>query len=187
MKSKIIKIDSDLKQNFMQNFLKSIYEEKKVRDYMEVVFLCVGTDRLIGDSLGPLVGSRLKELFGRYNIYNINVYGTLNENINYTNIDKWMKIINKNHPKACIIVIDAALSKEYNIGKIYVKNEAIELARGLNRHKFIESNIAIKAVVGKNYKISKYNFFSLQNASLNDVINLSEIIADGIYEVIKYA
>ena len=102
------------KRSFMQNFLNCIYEEKQNKDYFELVFLCIGTDRLIGDSFGPLVGTRLKELFEKYNICNINIYGTLNENICYTNVDKWIKIINKNHPGACIVVIDAALSKETN-------------------------------------------------------------------------
>lgn len=175
------------KRSFMQNFLNCIYEEKQNKDYFELVFLCIGTDRLIGDSFGPLVGTRLKELFEKYNICNINIYGTLNENICYTNVDKWIKIINNNHPGACIVVIDAALSKETNIGNIYVKKEKMELASGLNRHKIIDGNIAIKAVVGKNYKLAKTNFLSLQNVSLNDVINLSRIVAEGIYEVVKYA
>ena len=153
----------------------------------QIVFLCIGTDRLIGDSFGPLVGSKLEKLLETYNIFNINIYGTLEENICYTNVEKCLSKIKKEHPDACIIVIDAALSKEINIGKIFVQRQKTVLAKSLNKAKVEVGDISIKAVVGKNYKLSKYNFFSLQNISLSEVINLSNIVADGIYEVIKYA
>lgn len=175
------------KANFIQDFAGYIYEEKKKNNLLQIVFLCIGTDRLIGDSFGPLVGSKLENLLEAYNIFNINIYGTLEENICYTNVEKYLLKIKKEHPNACIIVIDAALSKEINIGKIFVQRQKMILAKGLNKAKVEVGDISIKAVVGKNYKLSKYNFLSLQNISLNDVINLSNIVAEGIYEVIKYA
>ena len=61
------------------------------------------------------------------------------------------------------------------------------LANGLYKPKIEVGDISVKAVVGKNYKLSKYNFLSLQNISLNEVMNLAKIVAEGIYEVIKYA
>ena len=176
-----------INQNFSYELNKYLYNEKLKNDYFEIVFLCIGTDRLIGDCFGPLVGSKLKELLDEKNIYNITIYGTLNKNICYTNIDKAIKKINKEHPKACIIVIDAALSKESNIGKIYVQNKKMEIAKGLCKEKYEVGDISIKAVVGKDHKISKYNFFSMQNIPLSMVISLSNIVAEGIYEVIKYA
>lgn len=175
------------KANFIQDFASFIYEEKKKNNLLEIVFLCIGTDRLIGDSFGPLVGSKLEKLLEVYNIFNIDIYGTLENNVCYTNIEKCLLKLKKDHPNACIIVIDAALSKEVNIGKIFVQRQKTVLAKGLNKAKFEVGDISIKAVVGKNYKLSKYNFLSLQNISLSYVINLSNIVAEGIYEVIKYA
>ena len=175
-----------LKEKFEDKFGKCIYEEKMKKEYLEIVFLCIGTDKITGDSFGPLVGSRLKELLEECNIFNINVYGTLQENICYTNIKEAIKTIEKDHPNACIVVIDAALSNEENIGKIYVDRKKMILAKGLHKPKVEVGDISIKAVVGKNYKLSKYNFVSLQNISLNVVITLSQIVAKGIYEVIKY-
>lgn len=40
-----------------------------------IILLCIGTDRSTGDSLGPLVGSFLKESL----IKNIHVFGTLDD------------------------------------------------------------------------------------------------------------
>ncbi len=173
-------------QQFIEDFSTILFQEKNNKEYVELVFLCIGTDRMTGDSFGPLVGTKLQELFGENNIFNINIYGTLNENICYTNVKEKISNIKKVHKNACIIVIDAALSNEENIGKIFVKKEKMSLGKGLYKAKMEVGDISIKAVVGKSYKLSKYNFSSLQNISLNRVINLSEIVSEGIVQVIKY-
>lgn len=179
--------DRKIKQEkFIQDFKTILCKEKNGKECLELVFLCIGTDRMTGDSFGPLVGTKLQELIGENNIFNINVYGTLSENVCYTNVKEEIKIINNIHKNACIIVIDAALSNEENIGKIFVQKEKMSLGKGLYKSKMEVGDISIKAVVGKSYKLSKYNFSSLQNISLNTVINLSEIVAEGIMQVVKY-
>jgi len=178
------KENKQIKQNFIQEFSNCIYQEK--RKFFEIVFLCIGTDRIIGDCLGPLVGTMLEEKLEKYNIFNFTIYGTLQKNICYTNIQEIIEILPKKHKNACIIVIDAALSNKENIGKIFINKEKMVLGKSLNKSKVEIGDISIKAVVGKNYKLSKYNFTSMQNISLNAVIRLASLIADGIYEVIKY-
>ena len=175
----------EMKDIFIQDLSNLLFYEKLNRNFFEIVFLCIGTDHITGDCFGPLVGTRLLELLKNENIFNINVYGTLSENICYTNVKKVIEQIKEKHKNACIIVIDAALSDEQNIGKIFVKREKMQLGKGLYKEKLEVGNIAIKAVVGKNYKLSKYNFTSLQNVSLNNVISLSDIVSEGIIEVIK--
>ncbi len=174
------------KDNFIQEFSYYLNQERKQKNNFEIVFLCIGTDRIIGDCLGPLVGSKLEEKLEAYNIYNLSIYGTLKENVCYTNIKDKMRSIKQNHKNACIVVIDAALAKEEKIGQIFVQPGKIELGKSLHRTKIQIGNISIRAVVGKNYGLAKYNFSSLQNISLNSVIILSEIISEGICEVIKY-
>lgn len=174
----------DEKESFMQEFSNYLYQERK--KYFEVVFLCIGTDRVIGDCLGPLVGTMLEEKLEKYNIFNLSIYGTLQKNICYTNIQEILEILQKKHQNACIVVIDAALSNKENIGKVFIKREKMILGKSLNKTKVEIGDISIKAVVGKDYKLSRYNFSSLQNISLSRVMRLASLIADGIYEVIKY-
>lgn len=179
--------DRNIKQEqFVEDFSTILFEEKNNREYTEFVFLCIGTDRMTGDSFGPLVGTKLQELLEKNNIFNIDIYGTLNENICYTNVKEKINNIKKIHKNACIIVIDAALSNEENIGKIFVQKGKMPLGKGLYKAKMEVGDISIKAVVGKSYKLSKYNFSSLQNISLNRVIDLSKIVSEGIVQVIKY-
>lgn len=179
------KEEKQIKESFIQEFSNYLYEERK--KYFEIVFLCIGTDRIIGDCLGPLVGTMLEEKLEKYNIFNLTIYGTLKRNICYTNIQEISELIQEKHKKACIIVIDAALSNKDNIGKVFIKKEKIILGKSLNKAKIEIGDISIKAVVGKDYKLSKYNFSSLQNISLSVVMSLARLITEGICEVIKYA
>lgn len=171
---------------FIQDFTNILSQEKINKEYLEFIFLCIGTDRMTGDCFGPLVGTKLQELLSKYNIFNISIYGTLKENVSYTNVKQIVKTIKEKHKNACIIVIDSALSKEENIEKIFVQKEKMSLGRCLSKARIEIGDISIKAVVGKSYKLAKYNFLSLQNVSLNIVINLSEIVAQGIINVIRY-
>lgn len=175
-----------IKEEIMHTLEMQMYDARKNNEYLEILFLCIGTDRITGDCFGPLVGSKLEELLGGYNIFNISIYGTLEKNVNYTNIEKTLQIIKKRHKQPYIIVIDAALSKRENIGKIYIQQGKTVLGKGLNKNKIEIGNLSIKAVVGKDYKLPKYNFSILQNISLNMVIRLSNIVAESIVEVIKY-
>lgn len=174
------------KEQFISNLQNVIYKEKCKNNYLDLVFLCIGTDRMTGDCFGPLVGTKIKNKLKDNNIFNINIYGSLENNISYTNIEKSLKIINKLHPNAYIIAIDSALSKKENIGKIFVQDGKLTLGMGLNKNKIKIGNANIKAVVGKDYKFSNYNFYALQNISLNSVIKLADIVSEGIVEVIKY-
>ena len=52
------------------------------KDFQEVVFLCIGSDRITGDSLGPLIGHKLsKEHLSRCSIY-----GTLDQPVHALNL-----------------------------------------------------------------------------------------------------
>lgn len=173
-------------EKFINEFGSKLYKQRREKGYEELVFLCIGTDKITGDCFGPLVGTKLIENLKEYNIFNINIYGELENTINYENVNEKINIINKYHQNACIIVIDAALSKKENIGNIYVTNEKTVLGNVLNKRRYEIGDISVKAVVGRDMKIPKYNFFTLQNISLNMVMKLANIVSEGICDVIKY-
>ena len=52
------------------------------RDWTEIVFLCIGSDRVTGDCLGPYVGYRLSQ----HQLPGIFVYGTLNQPVHAVNL-----------------------------------------------------------------------------------------------------
>ena len=81
-----------------------------------IVFICIGSNKVTGDCLGPLVGSYLKSM------YKATVYGDMENPINYQNAEKIMKKLENNNGESLKVVIDSALGK--NIGDIII-DEAI--------------------------------------------------------------
>ena len=47
-------------EKFAARLLLLLMNEMRASGRRQVVFLCIGTDRSTGDSLGPLIGSRLE-------------------------------------------------------------------------------------------------------------------------------
>ena len=47
-------------EKFAARFLLLLMNEMRASGRRQMVFLCIGTDRSTGDSLGPLIGSRLE-------------------------------------------------------------------------------------------------------------------------------
>lgn len=171
----------DIKYN---KFICDFYNQfnKISNNYSDLIFLCIGTDRMTGDCFGPLVGNEIKKAI-RDNI-NCAVYGDLENPLIYSRIEKSLKEINEIYVKPCIIAIDAALSKESNIGKIFVKKGGLKLGVAINKERREVGNISIKAIIGKNYKRVDKNMELLQNTSLNFVMDLVDIVSGGILEII---
>lgn len=154
--------------------------KNKIQNKRNIIFCCIGTDRVIGDCIGPITGSLLKS-----KINSENIYGDLDENLTFNNINKKISEINSKFKNPFIIAVDAALSDKKNIGKIFVEDGGIFIGKGLNKRKRKVGNIGIKVVVGKDYNDNDLNFKTLQNVSLNQIIYLSKIISDGIIDCIE--
>lgn len=175
----------ELYNKFVNDFSNEIYNLKSDVPFSDYIFLCVGSDKITGDSFGPIVGDSLQKLFkSMYN--NIKVVGTLEEPISGVNLKKEVEKIYNTYKNPCIIAIDAALSLEKDIGKIIVTNSKMKFGKGTSKNILEVGDISIKAIVAKDYKIPRYNFQNLQNTSLNIVIKLADITSKGIYDVIKY-
>ena len=89
---------------------KCIRRNKK--DWSEIVFLCIGSDRVTGDCLGPYVGYRLSQ----YQLPGISVYGTLNQPVHAVNLEHMTDFITLHHPAALVIAVDASLGEKEHLG-----------------------------------------------------------------------
>ncbi|SHH19879.1 spore protease YyaC [Tepidibacter thalassicus] len=136
------------------------------------VIICIGTDRCIGDSLGPLVGTMLKN-----SDYKYPVYGTLDKPIHALNIYESLSDIQKKHPDAIFIAIDACLGEKSNIGNIQIREGPIHPGKGVGKILPKIGNYSIVAIVDEINEDSKFTF---SNIRLNFIIEMSEIIATSI-------
>jgi len=128
--------------------LSSLMENKSKN--MNVVFMCIGTNTVVGDSVGPIVGSLLKENIQSNN--KITIVGDCENNISYENIEDKIEKLNLN---SLVVVVDSALSNHENIGKIFVQNRGLRYGEGLKKTNNTIGNISIIRCNA----VSKYNFY----------------------------
>jgi len=108
-----------------------------------LVFLCIGTTKIIGDSIGPKVGDRLREK--GVNAY---VYGNTQRQVTAINVDDYAKMISQRHKDDIVVVIDSALGKLKDIGAIKVTRNGIKPGGAFDKNKERVGDIGILAVVG---------------------------------------
>ncbi|MBW6411780.1 spore protease YyaC [Clostridium weizhouense] len=142
-----------------------------------IVFLCIGTDRSTGDSLGPLVGYKLRFL----STNNIHILGTLQNPIHSKNLNNKLDEINNKFKNPYIVAIDACLGNIHNIGKVFVEKKSILPGAALNKNLPAVGQMSITGIVNVS---SSFDFLVLQNTRLNTVMMLSDIISRGIYHFI---
>ncbi len=159
---------------------KSVIEIMQKNNYLkkEIYFICVGTDKVVGDAVGPLVGSNLKKYIDKNNIRNIKVIGDLDNPLTNSNIKKVKNL------KGIKILIDSAISDSYNVGDIIVEEKSNKLSSAFFEEKNINYDISIKAVVIKNNFNSTLNLIRLQNVSIKTIIKMSEKLTKEMFKVI---
>lgn len=139
-----------------------------------IVFVCIGTDRSTGDSLGPLIGTLLEEK----EIAPYHVYGTLDDPIHAVNMDAKLAEIKEKHFNPFIIGIDACLGRLKSVGSIQVGNGPVKPGAGVNKELPEVGNMHITGIVN----VSGFmEFFVLQNTRLNLVLKMAKTIANGIF------
>ena len=109
-----------LKQNSSQEIARLL--EKCVRrhrkPWSEMVFLCIGSDRVTGDCLGPYVGYRLSQ----HPLPGISIYGTLEHPVHAVNLKNALSHISQAHPYALVVAIDASLGEKKHLGYVTMGN-----------------------------------------------------------------
>ena len=148
------------KENVVQvlsSIIKDVIDEN-------TVIVCIGTDRAIGDALGPLVGTMLKNSDFKYP-----VYGTLDNPIHALNIYESIDNIKKSHPKGNFLAIDACLGSKSSIGNIQIREGPILPGKGVGKKL---PQIGHYSIVGIVDKIDENNRFSFNNVRLSFILDL---------------
>ena len=136
------------------------------------VFVCIGSDLVLGDSLGPLIGT-----FLRNKGVKTFVYGNLSYPITAKEVGLAGDYIKKNHPNTITVAIDAAVGNQEDVGLIRTSNSSIKPGLGVNKNLEKIGDISIIGVVsGKS--LQNESLFNLTR--LNLVYKMAEVIANGI-------
>ncbi|MCQ2387739.1 MAG: spore protease YyaC [Clostridia bacterium] len=162
--------------NFTADNIKSSLEEIN-ENKKKPIFVCIGSDLVLGDSLGPLIGTLLKKQ--KLNSY---IYGTLNFPITAKEIFYVKKYIKAMHPDSVVIAIDAAVGTQEDVGLIKISNCGLKPGLGVNKNLGVVGDISIIGIVAEKCKDNN-NLFNLTR--LNLIYKVSEVISEGIEKYIK--
>lgn len=160
-------------KNYLYDNLKDIVLENRT-----IIFLCIGTDRCTGDSLGPLVGYHLKSCIPKGNFY---IYGTLESPVHSKNLEIVIDKIYSNFKNPYIVAIDASLGSVKNIGKVFISKKPLQPGLALNKNLPSVGDVSITGVVNIG---GNFEFLVLQNTRLYVVMSLVETIYRGIFHFI---
>lgn len=142
-----------------------------------VVVLCIGTDRSTGDSLGPLVGDKLKFLI-RDKVY---LYGNLENPVHAKNLSDIISEIYTRYDEPFIIAIDACLGSLQNVGKVIIDGKPLSPGSAMNKDLPKIGDLSITGIVNIS---GAMEFMVLQNTRLFTVMQLAEVISRGLYHSI---
>ena len=157
--------------DLLADHLAQRFRRKRFED--ELVIVCIGTDRSTGDALGPLVGSKLEVRQSQY----LQVYGTLDEPVHAMNLSEKMEQIQRSHPCATVIAIDACLGQFSNVGNINVADGPLKPGAGVKKELPPVGSFHITGIVNVG---GFMEYFVLQNTRLSLVMKMADVIASGL-------
>ncbi len=151
--------------------------------YSDIVILCVGTSRLIGDSVGPVVGQKLTRLLEEKE--NVKIYGTTKRNLNLKNAKQILEEINSIYQNPFIITIDAALGPKELVEMVFVGTGKVQIGKALGQSMEYFSHLIMKGIVGENKENLKENKEILKKVKQNQVQRLSNQIAYEVCQMVE--
>ena len=158
--------------------LKNYYVPEK-----DLILLCIGTDRVTGDSFGPIMGYKLS----RYKLKGVIIYGTLESPVHAKNLSETIETIYIKHKNPLVVAIDASLGKIENIGCLTIGEGCLKPGLGVNKQLPEIGDIFITGIVSSSGYTGGY---AIQNTRLGIVMKMADIayygIINGINRIYSY-
>lgn len=151
-------------------------KERKMKQGTPVI-LCIGSDKIAGDSVGPIVGDILKN---RLNARCF-VYGATGKSVNGRNVQDFLELIKCAHPESPVIAVDACLSKEAEKPFVAVVSGGVNPKRAITG---IENPAGDVGILGAVEKPSNDPLKTLMAVSWDKVQKTSVKIAIVLYKAL---
>lgn len=150
-----------------------VAEEKKRKGKRGLVLLCIGTDRSTGDSLGPLIGYKLKEM----ETADFTVLGTLDRPVHAMNLREYMGILERFYRDDLVVAVDASVGSREHVGYVTLGKGALKPGLGVSKELQAVGDIFITGIVGS---CKNSDPLMLQSIRLSVVMNLADYISRSI-------
>jgi len=160
----------------MSNYLRMGITYYK-KNNQKIKIFNIGTPKSKGDSLAPIVGSKLLE----YNL-DVEIIGDLNNPVHAKNIEE--KIRDNISENDFVIAVDACLGVLNHIGYITIAQGQMSPGTGVNKQLPNIGDISIAGITNVDSGNKEINFFNLYNSDLFMIDKMAEIIAESLYNAI---
>lgn len=117
------------------------------------VILCIGSDRVTGDCLGPLVGHLLRSTF---NVPAF-VYGSLLSPVTALNLIQTERFIRTRHDGSVVIAVDSSLGNETDVGSVHVIDGGIYPGAAVGKTLPKVGDVAVTATVAASGRDKLYS------------------------------
>ena len=144
-----------------------------------VLILCIGTDRSTGDSLGLLIGYKLKG----QPIRQIQIVGTLERPVHAMNLEQSMAMIHMCYPDHVIVAIDASVGSQDHVGCVTLGKGTLRPGLGVCKDLQEVGDIFITGIVGG---YGNYDPLMLQSVRLSIVMKMADYICESVYLVEQF-
>lgn len=166
------------KEHFGQELADMIRQAKYKKGKKSVLFLCIGSDRSTGDSLGPLTGYLLRERETLLEQTGMVVVGTLSLPVHAVNLESVIQIIEEDFSDHVIVAVDASIGSRKNVGCITLAEGGLKPGYGVNKNLREVGDISITGVVSWGSRLEP---LLLQNIRLGMVMDMARCITVGIF------
>ena len=153
----------------LASFVEQVQTAQEKRD---VLFLCIGSDRSTGDSLGPLVGYKLERQGSGERLL-----GTLKRPVHAINLEETIDRIREEYRDHVVVAIDASIGRHEHVGYITVGLGSLKPGLGVRKNLGAVGDVYITGIVGSG---SVWEPLLLQNTRLSVVMELADCICEGI-------
>ena len=152
---------------------KLVSEVKKNTKKERILFLCIGSDRSTGDSLGPLIGYKLKQM----KIPGAAVFGTLERPVHAMNLEHYLEVLRICYSDALIVAVDASVGNREHVGFVTLGKGPLKPGLGVSKELRAVGDIFITGIVGS---CGSCDPLYLQSVRLSLVMELADCISTGV-------
>lgn len=138
-----------------------------------MVVLCIGTDRSIGDALGPLVGSHLEGAVPE----RVTVLGTLDKPVHAGNLAETLDWVGRSFRRPFVLAVDACLGRSESVGVLSVGAGSLRPGAGVSKVLPAAGDLYLTGVVNVG---GFMEYFVLQNTRLSLVMRMARVAASGL-------
>lgn len=160
----------------MYHYIQYLIEKQQDLHMRPIIMLCIGSDRYIGDALGPLVGTYLEENT------DCTIYGSLDSPVHASNLVEVIEVIHHQYQQPIIIAVDACLGNSDEIGTVEIWEGSLEAGIAVGARLPCVGHISIIGVVNASGRIG---YLDLQSTPLSIVMKLSKCIGGALRDALN--